>query len=98
MINTPDMLHSSVDPPPRITEDNESDEDDDADNSDARIVHNAIQSNNLKLVLSFSFSNEDLVNIRVNNQLNILQAACFFNAESIIVWLRDKFRKDPENA
>lgn len=50
MINTPDMLHSSVDPPPRITEDNESDEDDDADNSDARIVHNAIQSNNLKLV------------------------------------------------
>ncbi len=30
--------------------------------------------------------------------MNVMQAACFFNAESIVLWLRDRFRRDSENA
>jgi hypothetical protein len=28
--------------------------------------------------------------------MNLLQAACFFNAEDIVFWLRDHFEGDPD--
>ncbi|CDW85651.1 probable palmitoyltransferase zdhhc19 [Stylonychia lemnae] len=101
-INTPEQLRSEeydkeikIGPTGiHITE--QEDEDDDGDSSDKRIVIKAIRDDNLRMLMSFNYNLEELTSLRFERELNILQTACFYNALTIITWLRDFYKNDED--
>eukprot|EP00347_Sterkiella_histriomuscorum_P003212 403365161 len=64
------------------------------DNSVCGIIERAIKSDDLSQVLQFQLSSEQILELRFERNLNILQAACFYDAENVIDWLSQKFEKD----
>jgi hypothetical protein len=47
-------------------------------------------------VLAFNLTKHDVASLKLFLSLNILQAISFYNAESILIWLRDLLKDDPE--
>ena len=54
----------------------------------------AVEENNLQKFLSFNLTKMDILTMRFNHSLNIMQAACYFGAERIIKYLKDVFKND----
>ena len=47
--------------------------------------------------MTFNISNREIADLRIlDEELNILQAICFYNSEGLIEILRDRFKNDKE--
>eukprot|EP00347_Sterkiella_histriomuscorum_P010121 403377524 len=55
-----------------------------------------IKDNNLRAILNYNMSKQELIDLKLCSQLNILQAICFYNAETILLWLADALKEDEQ--
>jgi hypothetical protein len=54
----------------------------------------AVEENNLQKFLAFNLTKMEILTLRFNHSLNIMQAACYFGAEKIIKYLKEVFKDD----
>jgi hypothetical protein len=53
------------------------------------ILYTAIEENNTQLFVRLNFTAEDLMQLRFNKQMNILQTACYESSLDIIRYIWD---------
>lgn len=61
---------------------------------DMRSLQKAIEDNNAVLFMQLRFTKEEVLALRFQHSMNLLQAACYYSSEGLVRYCRDLFHKD----
>jgi len=56
------------------------------------ILQKALEDNNAVLFIQLRLKPEEVVTMLFKHKMNMLQAACYFSAESVVRYLKDVFK------